>query len=269
MLMIVKTKSLRSPVPKLKTNSILLLTLLFIAPYTIASLVTDYNFTVIESFPHSRKAFTQGLEFHQNILFESNGQRGESVLIKRRLSQTTAIISHHLHSDLFAEGITVLDGKIYQLTWTSGKGFIYNADTLQPEGEFHIDGEGWGLTNNGKDLILSDGSSRLTIFDPKSNNKLGVIDVKLDGKPINKINELEWVEGLIYANVWQSNWIIMIDPSTGNVVGKVYLKDLLPKKMKNQNTDVLNGIAYDKANKRLLVTGKYWPRIFHIELTAK
>lgn len=190
------------------------------------------------------------------------------MVLKRTLDNNQALQVYRLDKQLFAEGITLLKNRLYQLTWKSQRGFIYDTDTLQPMAEFNIKGQGWGITNNGQQLIISNGSNQLTFINPSDFQVSHTLAVSIEGKALDKLNELEWIDGLIYANIWQSNWIVMIDPDNGNVVGKIYLKDLLPKNLKTAKTDILNGIAYDREQKRLLVTGKYWPRIYHIELST-
>jgi glutaminyl-peptide cyclotransferase len=229
--------------------------------------IVEYQFRIVNSYPHSRQVFTQGLEFHSNLLYESAGLRGRSSLQIRPLDSLKPLHRHRLDKQLFAEGITLFDNQLFQLTWRSGRAFIYRPDTLEPSGEFSVKGEGWGLTNNGKELIMSNGSSRLTFINPKTKAVTKTLNVTFQGKPLNRLNELEWINGLIYANVWQSNWIVMIEPSTGAVRGKVNLTGLLPKTLRTVSTDVLNGIAYDRNNDRLFVTGKNWPKLYQIELS--
>ncbi len=231
--------------------------------------VIEYQYHVVERFEHDPELFTQGLEFHNGVLYESAGQYGQSQVITRTLDQPQPLLQHRLHRRYFAEGITLLNQQLYQLTWQSRQGFIYDPVSLKPKGKFTVKGEGWGLTNNGKELIMSDGSSRLQFIDPATFEVLRTITVRFENSTIDKINELEWIEGLIYANIWQSQWLVMINPDNGQVVGKVFLNDLLPKEQRTAKTDVLNGIAYDKDKKRLLVTGKYWPTLFHITLSPK
>ncbi|MBL4828229.1 MAG: glutaminyl-peptide cyclotransferase [Spongiibacteraceae bacterium] len=229
----------------------------------------DYQFRIINSYPHARDVFTQGLEFHNDLLYESAGQYGQSRLFTRKLNAITPITNHSLSKNLFAEGITLLKDQLYQLTWRSGRAFTYQADTLTLKGEFTITGEGWGLTNNGKHLIVSNGSHRLRFLDPKTAAVLKTLEVTFQGRALNLLNELEWVDGLIYANVWQSNWIVMIDPDNGTVVGKVDLSNLLPSILRTASTGVLNGIAHDRKNDRLFITGKNWPKLYQIELIPK
>lgn len=226
----------------------------------------NYRYRVVESFPHDRSVFTQGLVYHQGKLFESAGQYGQSRLLVRTLASSEALQLHQLPDTIFAEGITLMEDRLFQLSWRSGRVFVYDAQTLKPLREYSLAGEGWGLTHNGRELIVSDGSAVLQFIDPDKFTVSRRLAVTLDGKPITQINELEWIDGHIYANIWQSNWIIIIDPESGEVVGKVRLNQLLPDDLRTTTTDVLNGIAYDHDKKRLLVTGKYWPRIYHIEL---
>jgi glutamine cyclotransferase len=253
------------PAKKLLTCCSLLLLLL----PTLAvsdSPVINYQYRVINQYPHSTEVFTQGLEFHQGLLYEGSGQRGHSMVQTRSLDSIQAIRQTALDDRLFGEGITILGDKLYQLTWQSKRGFVYDKNTLAPEAEFTIRGQGWGITNNGQQLIYSDGSNQLRFLNPHTFNLEQTLSVNDNGKAVNWLNELEWVDGLIYANVWRSHWIVIIDPQNGKVVGRVNLKHLLPDKLRSKRTDVLNGIAYDKTSKRLFVTGKYWPRLYQIEL---
>ena len=206
------------------------------------------------------------MEFHEGVLYEGAGKRGESMVLIRDLQSIEPVKSMRLKKHLFGEGITILNQRLYQLTWQSQRGFIYDAGSLALTGEFKIQGQGWGMTNNGRQLIISNGSNRLTFIDPTTFNIIDEVEVRYHGRPIDNLNELEWIDGVIYANVWLTDWIVMIDPETGNVTGTVFLNKLLPDKLRTTKTDVLNGIAYDDENKRLFVTGKYWPRLYHIEL---
>jgi glutamine cyclotransferase len=206
------------------------------------------------------------MEFHEGVLYEGAGKRGESMVLIRSLESIEPVKSVRLEKHLIGEGITILDQRLYQLTWQSQRGFIYDASSLALIEEFNIQGQGWGMTNNGRQLIMSNVSNRLTFIDPNTFNIVDEVDVHNHGRPIDNLNELEWIDGVIYANVWRTDWIVMIDPETGNVTGTVSLKGLLPDKLSTTKTDVLNGIAYDDKKKRLFVTGKYWPRLYHIEL---
>lgn len=250
----------------LKYYYLICLAVLTMAGSCNAKPVIDYHYRIIESFPHGTNVFTQGFEYHQGVLYESAGLRGQSRLFTRSLNNSNPDNQQRLDDQYFAEGITLFNDKVYQLTWQSQKGFIYQQKSLKPAGTFTIKGEGWGLTNNGKHLIVSNGTSRISFLNPRDFSFSHSIDVTLNKQPLAKINELEWIDNLIYANIWQSNWIVMIDPQTGQVVAKANLTDLLPNTLRTAKTDVLNGIAYDHDQQRLLVTGKNWPRIYHIEL---
>jgi glutamine cyclotransferase len=249
----------------IKTWLVLLTMLIPFSSYS-ADQLAQYGFRVVQSYPHSSKVFTQGLEFHNGLIYEGAGQRGESKVLKRRLDSIEPIEFVNLENVLFGEGITILDQRLYQLTWKSGRGFIYDAHTLEPKGEFKLPGDGWGLSNNGQQLIMSDGSDTLSFIDTDSLAVVKRLKVRYRGRPLTRLNELEWVNGVIYANIWQTDWIVMIDPQSGNVVGRLSLKGLLPKNVRTSRTDVLNGIAYDNETGRLFVTGKYWPRLYQIEL---
>lgn len=244
---------------------ILIRTLMLLAPLSpaaaLAEPVIEYQYRVIKQYPHSSGSFTQGLEIYQGQLLESAGQYGQSSLSLRPLASSQPLRAQPLSPQFFAEGISQLDGRIYQLTWKSGKVFVYDADSFKTLSTFTIDGEGWGLANNGKQLIMSDGSSQLHFIDPQNFNRLRSLTVRHQGQPVKYLNELEWVEGKIYANIWQSDWIIIIDPQSGQVIGKVNLRAL-----RQPGSNVLNGIAYDQASQRLYVTGKYWPQLYQIEL---
>ena len=229
-----------------------------------ATAVTEYQYRVIKQYPHDRQLFTQGLEIYQGLLLESAGKYGRSSLSQRTLDSSRPLKSHTLLANFFAEGISQLNGRIYQLTWKSGTVFAYDADNFNPLPSLAIKGEGWGLTNDGKALIMSDGSSQLQFINPEDFTISHSLTVSYQGKPINYLNELEWVEGKIYANIWQTDWIVIIDPQSGNITGKVNLKNLKPP-----GSDVLNGIAYDNVNRRLYVTGKYWPHLYQIELLTQ
>lgn len=231
-----------------------------------ADAVVHYQYRVIEAFEHSEQWFTQGLEFHQGLLYESSGLHGQSAVQIRSLDNTQALHHHKLDKRYFGEGITVLNNQVYQLTWQSRRGFIYRADNLAAAGRFKISTQGWGLTNNGRQLIYSDGSHRLRFLNPATMAVEKTLPVTEKGKRIDKLNELEWINGLIYANIWRSDWVVIIHPETGKVIGKIDFQALLPASLRSRRTDVLNGIAYDNRHQRLFVTGKNWPRLYHVEL---
>ena len=226
---------------------------------------TLYGYKVVNTYPHDPNAFTEGLEFHNGLLYESTGLEGKSWVGIRTLENPKYKPIVTIDAKYFGEGITIFGDKLYQLTWKNGKGFIRDKNTLREIGTFRYYGEGWALTHNTEHLIMSDGTDTLRFLDPKNpgtaKKKLKVTN---GGQPVTQINELEWVKGEIYANVWQTDYIIRIDPSTGNVVGVVDMAGLLP----NQQ-DVLNGITYDAKNDRLFVTGKLWSKLFEIKLVKK
>jgi glutamine cyclotransferase len=228
-----------------------------------------YGYEVVHAWPHDADAFTQGLVFHDGKFLESTGELGHSSL--RRVEAETGRVLEKVDvpPPFFAEGITLLNGKIYQLTWQQQLGFIYDAATFQKLGEFRYQGEGWGLANDDQSLILSDGTNRIRFLDPDNfqvRKTIAVVDGKL---PVNELNELEYVQGEIYANVWHADRIARIDPQSGRVVGWIDLSGLLTPGAVTDEEAVLNGIAYDEAQGRLFVTGKLWPKLFEIKLKRK
>lgn len=231
--------------------------------------VPIYGYEVIHVWPHDPGAFTQGLVFQEGKLLESTGQVGRSSFRRVELETGKVLQKVDVPEPYFAEGITLLKGKIYQLTWQHQLGFIYDAWTFEKIGKFDYQGEGWGLTNDGQSLLLSDGTNRIRFLDPDNFQVRKTIAV-LDGSmPIIEINELEYVQGEIYANIWHDDRIVRIDPQTGRVVGWIDLKGLLARGEVHDEEAVLNGIAYDDTNGRLFVTGKLWPKLFEIRVTRK
>ena len=230
---------------------------------------SNYGYEVVRVWPHDPDAFTQGLVFHDGKLLESTGEVGRSSL--RRVEMETGKVVQRVDVPVpyFAEGITLLKGKIYQLTWQHQLGFIYDALTFDKIGQFNYQGEGWGLTNDGQSLILSDGSNHIRFIDPANFQVSKSIPV-LDGSTaVTEINELEYVHGEIYANIWHADRIARIDPQTGRVVGWINLAGLLSPGEVQDEEAVLNGIAYDEASGRLFVTGKLWPKLFEIRVIQK
>lgn len=227
-----------------------------------------YGYEVVRTFPHDPTAFTQGLVIRDGVLLESTGRAPSSVR-RVRLEDGVVLQKRELASEYFGEGLTEIDGRVITLTWNNGVGFIWNADDLKPVSRFTYAGEGWGLTHDGTRLILSDGSPALRFFDPGTFAETGRVAVTLNGRPVRQLNELEWIDGEVWANVWQTNYILRIDPASGYVVGIIDLNGLLPAGLiKDPNDDVLNGIAWDAATRRLFVTGKNWPSLFEITLTG-
>lgn len=234
---------------------------------TKPSAVKHYGFRVVAEMPHSTDSYTQGLEWHEGVFYEGTGLNGHSRLMIVNPATGEATKSVSLSRRHFGEGITILGEKIYQLTWTSGKLFLYDKSTLRSLGELSYSGEGWGLTNDGQRLYMSDGTNRITVRNPKDFAIERTIEVKMGGRSVRYLNELEWIEGEIWANIYITDTIVRINPDTGEVVGVVDLTDLQSPTDRTFNTDVLNGIAWDASTKRLFVTGKNWNKIYQIELT--
>jgi glutaminyl-peptide cyclotransferase len=227
----------------------------------------DYSFQIITSFPHDRQAFTQGLEFHDGYIYESTGLRGESTLRRVNLETGEVLQLHELEDHLFGEGLTILDDRIYQLTWQAGVGFVYDLDSFEQLSEFSYEGEGWGLANDGERLIMSDGSNVITFRDPETFEILEEITVYDDRGPVMMLNELEWIDGEIWSNIWRDDIIVVIDPETGWVTQRIDLTGLLQDEHRGEHrVDVLNGIAWDPHGERLIVTGKLWPVMYQIEV---
>ena len=228
--------------------------------------VPKYGFQIVNIYAHDSNAFTQGLILMDGKLLESTGQEGSSSLRRVELETGKILNKVDVPVPYFAEGIAVLNGKVYQLTWQHHLGFVYDAQTFQRLGQFNYTGEGWGLTTDGQSLILSDGSNRIRFIDPTSFELKRSINVLDDKTPVNELNELEYVQGEIYANVWHDNRIATIDPQSGRVTSWIDLTGLMPAGELNDPEAVLNGIAYDQGSNRLFVTGKLWPRLFEIKV---
>lgn len=234
--------------------------------------IAVYRYEVLARYPHDKGAFTQGLFVDGDALIETTGQIGESVL--RRVDLKTGEILKQVAIDptLFGEGAVAINERLISLTWRAGKGFVHDLETFEKVGDFSYPGEGWGLTTDGKQLIMSDGTPTLRLLDPKDFRQTGTISVTLRNQPIRNINELEWVNGLIFANLWMSDWIAIIDPASGRVVGLIDMSGLRdPREVaaleaETGRRNVLNGIAYDQATDRLYVTGKNWPYLYEISM---
>lgn len=244
-------------------------------PAPVANTIAVLNYTVTNVYPHDTGSYTEGLEWHDDMILESTGDteyKGKSKLAKIDLKTGKDIQQIHLGAAYFGEGTTQLNGKIYMLTWREGKCFVFDQKTLQKTGEFNYTGEGWGMTNDGKYLIMDDGSNNLYYRDPKNFQVVKSVGVSDNNGPLASINELEYVDGFIYANVWITNTIVKIDPATGNVVAKADFTGLLNKyapgsisDAEQANNAVLNGIAYDSVGKRFFITGKLWPKLFELK----
>ena len=233
-----------------------------------SEVIPIYTYKVVNVYPHDRNAFTQGLVFENGVLYEGTGLRERSTLRRVELETGDILRIHELPAQFFGEGVTVFGNKIIQLTWKSRTGFVYDKNSFELLQEFNYPTEGWGITHDGKRLILSDGTSTLYFLDPETFKETGRIEVYDDAGPVTGLNELEYVQGEIYANVWKTDRIARIVPRTGQVVGWIELKGLLSPGDRYKPVDVLNGIAYDAKNGRLFVTGKLWPVLFEIELTS-
>lgn len=229
-----------------------------------------YTYEVVRSWPHDTHAFTQGLVFYQGALYESTGRNGASTLRRVELQTGRVLKKVDVDERYFAEGMAIVQGKIYQLTWTGHKGFIYDLKSFEHLGEFPYDGEGWGLTSDESGhLIMSDGTNQIRFLDSSSYRVMRSINVYDGGLPLLEINELEYIKGEIFANVWKSDRIARIDPQNGRILGWIDLAGLRPREVEANGEDVLNGIAYDEKDDRLFVTGKRWPTIFEIRLKKK
>ena len=243
----------------------LLFAILFAAP---AAAQQRYRVEVVASYPHDPAAYTQGLFFMNGFLYESTGLKGKSSLRKVKLETGEVLQKLELAPEIFAEGIAPFDDRIIALTWRSQLGFVFDAKTFKERKRFTYAGEGWGLTTDGKRLIMSDGTDELRFLSPKTLKETGRLRVTHKGKPLEGINELEWVGGEVWANVWLTDYIVRINPNSGDVVGVIDAKALRTVLgAKRGADDVLNGIAWDAERRRILVTGKNWPKVFEIRLT--
>jgi len=227
------------------------------------------GYEVIREFPHDSEAFTQGLLLSQGQWIESTGGYGTTSIRRVERESGKVLMKTHLPAEFFGEGAAEMDGKIYQLTWMSQQGFVYDAKTLQRLADFQYQGEGWGLTNDASSLIMSNGSDRLRYLDPKTFHVWRELPVRINGEPLSRLNELEFIEGEIFANFWHKQQIMRIDPKDGNVIGVIDLTGIDAKEKKRDREHVLNGIAYDTKTKEMFVTGKGWPKIYQIRLVPK
>jgi glutamine cyclotransferase len=224
-----------------------------------------YSYTIVKSYPHDPAAFTQGLQYVGGIFYEGTGLNGQSTIRKVKPDTGEVLQRRPLGPEHFGEGITLFQSTLYQLTWQSGLAFAYDANTFAPKRNFTYRGEGWGLTHDGTNLIMSDGTDELRFLDPATFKERRRVKVTAGGQPVKELNELEYVKGEVFANVWQTDFIARIEPKSGKVTGWIDLRGLLSPRERT-GTDVLNGIAYDPEGDRLFVTGKLWPRVFEITL---
>ena len=230
-----------------------------------------YTYEILAEFPHDPKAFTQGLEFHNDTLYESTGQKGKSSLRKVDYKSGKVLKKIALEDTFFAEGLTVMGGKIYQLTWQSGTGFIYDLKSFEKIGSFQYNQskEGWGLCNDGEKLYKSDGTEKIWFLNPQTLAEEGYIETVTNKSIFNRTNELEYVDGKIYANVWQKESMMIIDAQSGAIEGVVNFGGLKGKVTQVENLDVLNGVAYHPERKTFFVTGKHWDKLFEVKIKKK
>ena len=229
----------------------------------------QYTYRVVNTYPHDRTAFTQGLEYRDGFLYEGTGITGRSSVRKVDLTTGRVLQNFDVPQPFFGEGITLVGNQIIELTWQSQTGFVYDKSNFRVLGNFQYPGEGWGLTNDGKQIYMSDGSSQIRVWDPVTLKEVRRITVKDGDKPVTQLNELEFVKGEILANVWQTDRIARISPADGKVLGWIDLSGILPPSERSGSDAVLNGIAYDASTDRLFVTGKLWPKLFEIKLLPK
>ena len=230
-----------------------------------------YTYKIVNTYPHDPKAFTQGFEYHNGFFYESTGQYGKSSLRKVEVETGKVLKKIEIDKKYFAEGMTIFGNKIYQLTWRAKKGFVYDLNSFEKVDEFKYQQseEGWGLTNDGKYLIKTDGTDKMWFLDPETLKEIRFIETYTDKRKAEKLNELEYINGKVYANIWQQNSILIVNPENGAIEGIINLKGLQQKAGQKGEDNVLNGIAYDKENDRLFVTGKDWNKVFEIKVIKK
>ena len=228
-----------------------------------------YTYEVVAEYPHLRTSYTQGLQFVDGELWEGTGEYGNSRILRTDLATGKVLESKPISDEEFGEGITLLGDKIYQLTWLNGKLHTYDRKSLRHLATHTYKGEGWGLTTDGERLYMSDGSNYIRILNPETMKQEGRFGVTLRGESLQYLNELEWIDGKIWANVYTTDHIVIINPENGVVEGVINLSGILPEKERDSRTDVLNGIAYDKETKRIFVTGKNWSKLYEIKIIAQ
>ena len=225
-----------------------------------------FTYKVIKAYSHDSKSYTQGLIYENGFIYEGTGQYGESTLQKYKLQNSELIQSYNLPEDVFGEGIVVYNNKIYQFTWQSQIAFEFEKSTFKLINKFNFNTEGWGITNLGDNFVMSDGSNTLYVLNPETFSEIKKIEVYDNIGPVNQLNELELIDGKIYANVYQTDNIVIIEPQTGKVTGKINCSGLLDKTKVTKKVDVLNGIAWDQQNNKLYLTGKLWPQIYEVQI---
>ena len=241
----------------------------FFAALVCVAQTPQYGYQVVHVYPHDRNAFTQGLEFRAGFLYEGTGLNGHSALRKVKLETGDVVQQITVAPEYFGEGITVINQQVIELTWRTQAGFVYDQNTFRQIRGFNYPGEGWGLANDGSQIYMSDGPPQIRVWDPVTLQEKRRITVRDGIAPVKYLNELEWVRGEIYANVWQTDKIVRISPTDGRVLGWIDLAGILPDADRTEHVDVLNGIAYDVLGDRLFVTGKLWPKLFEIRIVPK
>lgn len=232
---------------------------------TLGQQAQRYSYRVVNTYPHDPRAFTQGLFWLDGVLYETTGQEGASSLRRVNLEDGRVLQKADMPANVFGEGSTPWGDQILSITWQNGIGYRWNRRTFQQVGTWRYQGEGWGLANNGREIIMSDGSDTLKFLNPDTLQEVRRVRVTVNGQPLPQLNELEFIKGEVWANVWNAAEIVRIDPASGNVTGIIDLSGLVQEN-RGPNTDVLNGIAYDAERDRIFVTGKYWPRLYEIAL---
>jgi glutaminyl-peptide cyclotransferase len=239
---------------------------LIAAVLTAVAQTPEYGYQVVHVYPHDPNAFTEGLEYRAGFLYESTGLKGHSWLRKEKLETGQVLQQIDLEPEYFGEGITILNQQIVQLTYMTEIGFVYDQSNFHVKRTFNYSGEGWALTNDGQNIYMDDGSAQIRVWDPTTLQEKRRMTVHDRGQPVINVNELEWVRGELYANIWQKDVIARISPADGRVLGWINLAGILPAADRTGNEDVLNGIAYDVLGNRLFVTGKLWPKLFEIKV---
>lgn len=229
----------------------------------------EYGYRVVKAFPHDETAYTQGLLFHNGFLYESTGQRGASTVRKVEINTGKILQEKKLERSEFGEGLALHEGVLYQLTWTSHKCHRYALETLTPIGELYYSTQGWGLESDGTHIYMTDGTENIYVVNPATFEVVRTIQAYTNEGPQRMLNELEFIDGLLYANVYLTDEIVAIDPSSGAVARRVHLDGLLPQRERTPSAEVLNGIAYDAERKAIYLTGKYWPKLYHVEFVAR
>jgi glutamine cyclotransferase len=228
-----------------------------------------HSYRVVATYPHDRSAYTQGLQFVDGVLYEGTGLNGRSTIRVVDLATGKVSRMQPISDMYFGEGITVLNGRLFQLTWQHGLGFVYDPKTFQQKSTFRYPGEGWGLTTDGKQLIMSDGSAQLRFLNPDTQAEIRRVQVRDGYSPVMQLNELEFIDGEVWANVYTTHRVVRIDPASGRVKSWVDFTGLLPPSDYAGGAEVLNGIAYDAKGKRIFVTGKLWPKLFQVQVVEK